>query len=88
MIPEAHVSHRMTRRLRIKIPSKKGDVSYFSILREQVSALPGIQEITVNPQIGSALILYTGKTEDLFRSAKNKQLFQLMKVGRRRKTLF
>jgi len=88
MTPEAHVSHRMTRRLRIKIPIKKGDVSYFSIFREQVSGWPGVEEVTVNPQIGSALILYTGKTKDLFQLAKNNELFQLKKVGRRRKTLF
>jgi hypothetical protein len=88
MIPEAHVSHRMTRRLRIKIPSKKGDVSYFSTLREQLSALPGVEEITVNPQIGSALILYTGKTQNLVKLAEKNGLFQLKRVGRARPTLF
>jgi hypothetical protein len=88
MIPEAHVSHRMTRRLRIKIPSRKGDIPYFSNLREQVSKWPGVEEITVNPQIGSALILYTGKTQNLVKLAKSSGLFQLKKVGRGRTTLF
>ncbi|MGO9116416.1 MAG: HMA2 domain-containing protein [Desulfomonilaceae bacterium] len=88
MIPEAHVSHRMTRRLRIKIPSKKGDISYFSNLREQVSKWPDVEEITVNPQIGSALIVYTGKTTDVLQLARENELFRLKKVGRSRTTLF
>jgi len=88
MIPEAHVSHRMTRRLRIKIPSKKGDISYFSNLRDQVSKWPDVEEVTVNPQIGSALIVYTGKTTDVLQLARENELFRLKKVGLGRTTLF
>lgn len=88
MIPEAHVSHRMSCRLRIKVPSKKGDVSYFSTLFERLSGCPGVEEITVNPQIGSALILYTCKTKEIIEFAKEKGLFHLKRVSRPRKTLF
>ncbi len=88
MIPEAHVSHRMTRRLRIRIPSKKGDISYFSNLREQVSKWPDVDGVTVNSQIGSVLIVYTGKTQNIVKLAKNNGLFQLKQVGRGRTTLF
>ncbi len=41
MMLDAHVSHGMARSLRIKIPSKKGEVSYFSTLRERFSGRPG-----------------------------------------------
>ncbi len=88
MIPEAHLSHRTSDRLRIKIPSKKGDVLYFSSLSEQVSRWPGVEGITVNPPIGSALILYPGKIGNFFELAKKEELFQLNKVKRHRTTLF
>jgi Heavy metal associated domain 2 len=58
MIPEAHVSHELTRRLRIRVPSKKGNASYFSSLVEQLSECPGIEEIRVIPRLGTALILH------------------------------
>jgi hypothetical protein len=88
MIPEAYVSHRAPRRLRIKIPSKKGNASFFSALLERLSGCPGIEEINVNPQIGSALILYTCETKTLAEFAKKNELFHLKQVSRPHKTLF
>jgi len=88
MIPEAHVSHRMSCRLRIKIPSKKGDVSYFSTLRDQLSGGPGVEEISVNPQIGSALVFHTCKTRELIEFAEKNGLFHLKRATRVRRTLF
>jgi hypothetical protein len=78
----------MARRLRIKIPSKKGDVSYFSALRERLSACPGVGEIRVNPQTGSALISYECDRKALVEFAGEKNLFLLRRSTPRRKTLF
>jgi hypothetical protein len=88
MIPEAHVSHGMARRLRIKIPSKKGDVSYFSTLRERLSACPGVGEIRVNPQTGSALISYECETKILAAFGRESDLFLLGRPARGKKALF
>jgi hypothetical protein len=62
MLPEAYLSHLTKERLRIKIPSKKGDNAYFLSLKDQLSQfskLPGIQRIEVNPTTGSILVLHT-----------------------------
>ncbi len=88
MIPDAHVSHGMARRLRIKIPSKRGDVSYFSTLQERLSGCPGVGEIRVNPQTGSALISYECEKKTLAEFAREKDLFLLRRSTARRKTLF
>jgi Heavy metal associated domain 2 len=88
MIPDAHVSHGMARRLRIKIPSKKGDVSYFSTLRERLSACHGVGEIRVNPQTASALVSYECDRKALVEFAREKDLFLLRRSTPRRKTLF
>jgi Heavy metal associated domain 2 len=88
MIPDAHVSHGMARRLRIKIPSKKGDVSYFSTLRERLSTCPGVGEIRVNPQTGSALISYECDRKALVEFARENDLFLLRRFTPRRKSLF
>jgi hypothetical protein len=88
MIPEAHASHRMPCRLRVKIPSKKGDVSYFSALAERLSECPAVQEIRVNPRIGSALILHKGDAKTVSEFAKEHDVFHLKRAKRAQKTLF
>ncbi len=59
MLPEAHISHQTSGRLRIKIPSQKGNKAYFSSLKERFSDFPGVQKIEVNPLTGSVLVLHT-----------------------------
>lgn len=89
MIPEAHVSHRMSCRLRIKIPSKKGDDFYFSALRRRLTDCPGVAAVSVNPQTGSVLILHDCETNEIFEYAKKNELFLPKRLVRRpRKTLF
>ncbi len=88
MIPEAYVSHRAPRRLRIKIPSKKGNSSFFSTLLDRLAKCPDIEDIRVNAQIGSALILYTGDTKVVAEFAENNELFHLNPGSRPRKTFF
>ena len=86
MIPEAYVSHRTPSRLRIKIPSKKGNFSFFSTLLERLGKCPGIEGIKISPAIGSALIL--GDTKVAADFAKKNELFHLKAVEPPRKTFF
>jgi hypothetical protein len=78
----------MARRLRVKIPSKRGDVSYFSTLQERLSACPGIEEIRVNSQTGSALISYACETKTIAEFARKNDLFLLRRSVAPRKALF
>ena len=80
MVPEAYVSHRAARRLRIKIPSKKGNSSFFSTLIDRLAKCPGVEDIKVNPQIGTALILYSSDTKVVTDFAKKNDLFHLKPV--------
>jgi hypothetical protein len=55
-LPVAHIGHRTADRLRIRIPSRKGDDAYF---REVVSVLSkdgGFGSLDVNPRTASVLI--------------------------------
>lgn len=65
MLPEAFVTHMTAGRLRIKIPSKKGERSYFSSLQERFSGLPGVQKIEVNPLTGSVLVRHSLSVKEL-----------------------
>ncbi len=57
MVPEAYVSHRTPRRLRLKVPSRRGDLDYFARLRERLADLSGLEAVEVNPRTASLLCL-------------------------------
>ena len=56
---DAFIGHISPGRLRVKIPSKKGDAPFFNSLQALFACLPGVQSITTNPATGSLLILHT-----------------------------
>lgn len=77
MLPDAAVAHRSRGRVRIKVPSKKGDQSYFSLLRERLLKHPGIKEVKVNPTTASALIIHELDDKTLGNIADDEKLFDL-----------
>jgi hypothetical protein len=63
MLPAAHIGHRAPGRLRLKIPSKRGDPGYFSDLSERFPQDKGFAKPEVNEITGS--VLFLGKNIDL-----------------------
>ena len=61
MTPEAYVSHQSLHRVRIKVPAKRGDETYFAHLRDSFEGCEGVETIDVNPITGS--ILSTNKID-------------------------
>jgi hypothetical protein len=65
MIPRASVSHKTSERLRIRIPSKKGDAGYFALLGQLFSSAEGLCErAEVNVFTGSMLLNGKGMNTD------------------------
>jgi hypothetical protein len=77
MLPIAHISHQTAGRLRIRIPSKKGDSTYFNALKEHFSSLEGIRDLQFNPTTGSLLILHSLDTQAVTQHATARNLFSL-----------
>jgi hypothetical protein len=78
MLPEAHVSHQTARRLRIKVPSRRGDERYFESLRELFSALAGIERVEANPLTGSLLLVHSTDVDAIAEHALANDLFRLL----------
>jgi hypothetical protein len=55
-VPEAYICHASSGRLRVRIPAKKNDPTYFSGLQEYLAPIPGIVSVEVNPLTGSVLV--------------------------------
>jgi hypothetical protein len=75
--PDAFLSHKISGRARLKIPSKKGDFHYFKSLKEQLSGCSGIETVEVNPVSGSILIVHASDIEKIAEYARNKNIFNL-----------
>lgn len=78
MAPEALIVHKTDDRLRIRIPSKKGNTSYFEDVSSAFSGSGGFERMTANAATGS--LLFTGEGIDakaIAALAGKKSLFRL-----------
>jgi len=55
-LPVAHIGHRTAERLRIRIPSRKGDAAYFSEVGKSLSEHGAVSSLEVSPRTASVLI--------------------------------
>lgn len=55
--------HRTPGRIRVRIPSAKGDTEFLEEARAALAALPGVIEVSSNPLTGSLLILHLPEVE-------------------------
>lgn len=81
MLPDAHISHQTSQRLRVKIPSKKGEVAYFLSLEDQLSKCPGVENLVANPLTGSLLITHATDIKRIAEYAEANNLFQLGRLS-------
>lgn len=75
--PDAYLIHQTPGRLRVRIPSRKGDINYFALLGEQLSRLDGIEKVEVNPLTGSALFIHAVDSKVIAERARANNLFYL-----------
>ena len=60
------IAHQVPGRLRMKIPAGKGNPELLRQISETFGAIPGIEEITVNPTTGSIVLHYDVDRHDEF----------------------
>src|SRR5215470_17701438 len=60
------IAHQVPGRVRMKIPSAKGDPALLEEIQKTFSAIPGIEEVAVNPETGSMVLKYDVDRHDDF----------------------
>jgi hypothetical protein len=80
MLPDAYLSHAIAGRLRVKIPSRKGNSRYFDDIFTQMSAYEGISRVVVNALTGSVLVIHTLDSRKIAAYAERHNLFRLEDV--------
>jgi hypothetical protein len=58
MVPEASIVHRIAGRMRVRVPSRRGDPAYFAAVEETLRSLKGVESVEADPLTGGILILH------------------------------
>jgi Heavy metal associated domain 2 len=66
------IAHQVPGRVRMKIPAGKGNAELLKQIGEVFGAIPGIEEVEVNPVTGSVLLRYDTDRHDEFHGTFNK----------------
>lgn len=77
MVSTARIISGIEGRTRIRISGKKGNCGYFTALREELLKCGGVREVTVNPMIGSVLIIHEGEFAPIARYGQEAGLFSI-----------
>jgi hypothetical protein len=86
-LPEARITHSTSRRLRIKIPSKKGNTKYFVSLQRKFSECDRVQTVKANALTASVLFFHDCDTRNISKFGEEKCLFRIEKQGTKRTVL-
>src|SRR6516162_9616867 len=60
------IAHQVPGRIRMKVPSAKGDPALLEEIQKAFSAIPGIEHVVVNPETGSVVLKYDAERRDDF----------------------
>jgi hypothetical protein len=58
MIPVAYIEHQLPGRVRLRVPSRRGEVPFFEKVVRVLSKHPATRELTASPLTGSITLRY------------------------------
>jgi hypothetical protein len=68
------IAHQVPGRIRMKIPSAKGDPALLEEIQKTFSAIPGIEGVVVNPETGSVVLKYDVDRHDDFHAGFTRRI--------------
>ncbi len=76
MIPAAHIEHQLPGRVRLRVPSKRGEVPFFEKVVRELSKHPAVHELTATPLTGSIMLHYSEPLHAITAAAADQSLFE------------
>ena len=77
MTSTATIEHQLPGRLRLRIPTRRGDVSFFQGIVHALSECPDVNEIDATPLTGSVLIRHSGSAQAITAAAAERKIFEV-----------
>jgi hypothetical protein len=76
MVPVASIEHQLPGRVRLRIPSKRGDVPFFEKVVRELSKHPSLRELTTSSVTGSITLHYRDPLQPITAAAAEQKLFE------------
>ena len=80
MIPTAYVDHQLPRRIRLRVPERRGDSRYFDSVREALAQHSAVERLIVTPLTASILVHHNGAVEPIAARASERGLFEIARA--------
>jgi hypothetical protein len=77
MLPTAHVEHQIPGRIRLRVPEKRGDASYFESVRQRLVEHPAVERLRVSSVTASIVVHHNGAAEPVTAAASERGLFKV-----------
>jgi hypothetical protein len=74
---EAQISHVLSGRVRLRIPSRRGDAAFFADVAQRLEQCDGVNRVHATPITASLLIIHTTSLDAIAAWASQQQLFSL-----------
>jgi hypothetical protein len=80
MIPVAHIQHQLPGRVRLRVPSKRGEVPFFEKVVRELSMHPAVRELTATPLTGTITLHYSEPLQPITAAAVDQGLFETCRL--------
>jgi len=77
MVPVAHIEHQLPGRVRLRVPSRRGQVPFFEKVVRELSKQPAIREINATPLTGSITLQHLEPLQPIVAAAADQKLFEI-----------
>jgi hypothetical protein len=65
----AHIEHRLPGRVRLRVPSKRGDLAFFERVVKELSRHPAVWDLVASPLTGSITLQYSEPLQAIMEAA-------------------
>ncbi len=80
MTPLAYIEHQLPGRVRLRVPSRRGEVPFFEKVVRELSKHPAIRELTATPLTGSITLHYYDPLQPIAAAAADQKLFETARL--------
>jgi hypothetical protein len=77
MIPVAYIEHQLPGRVRLRVPSRRGEVPFFERVVRELPKDPAIRELAASPLTGSITLHYVEPLQPIIAAAAHQRLFAI-----------
>jgi hypothetical protein len=80
MVPVAYIEHQLPGRVRLRLPSRRGEVPFFEKVVRELSKHPAIRELTATPLTGSITLQHFEPLQPIVAAAADQKLFETRRL--------